>query len=138
MNRFLLLSLCLSLGVNTELHSSLSSKIKYTIEKHAPVDAPAIKRFQKISVHYTGWISKKGLKGYQFDSSLRRGKPFTFYAGAGQVIVGWDQVVMDMKVGEKRLVIIPSELAYGVRGSSSSHIPSNSDLIFEIEILEAI
>lgn len=122
----------------TSIKSVLSPKIQYTIITPAPAGAASIKRFQKVTVHFTGWVNKKGKKGFEFDSSVRRGKPFSFYVGAGQVIAGWDQIIMDMKVGEKRFVSIPSELAYGKRGSSSSHIPPNTDLFFEIELIEAI
>jgi len=118
--------------------AALSPKIKYTVITAPPANAQNINRFQKVTVHFTGWINKNGKKGFEFDSSVRRGKPFSFYVGAGQVIAGWDQIVMDMKAGEKRFVSIPAELAYGARGSSSAHIPPGSDLFFEIEIIESI
>lgn len=82
-------------------------------------------------VHYTGWLTD----GEKFDSSHNRGKPFTFTVGAGRVIAGWDQGVVGMKAGGKRLLEIPGNLAYGSRGRPG-RIPPNATLIFEIELLE--
>lgn len=87
---------------------------------------------KSVSVHYTGTLKSDGSK---FDSSLDRGEPFTFNLGGGQVIKGWDQGVVGMKVGGKRKLVIPAELAYGEQ-SPSPAIPPNSDLVFEIELLE--
>ena len=84
-----------------------------------------------VVVHYTGWLSEDGTK---FDSSLDRGTPFEFVLGLGQVITGWDEGLGTMNVGGKRRLIIPSELAYGEEGSSS--IPPDSELTFDIELLE--
>lgn len=82
-----------------------------------------------VDVHYTGWL----LDGTKFDSSVDRGKPFSFHLGAGEVIRGWDEGVAGMKVGGKRKLTIPPQLAYGSRQVGS--IPPNSTLIFEIELL---
>ena len=83
-----------------------------------------------VSVHYTGTLTD----GSKFDSSLDRGQPFDFTLGAGRVIKGWDQGVAGMKVGGKRRLTIPPELAYGDRGFGEI-IPPGSTLIFEIELL---
>lgn len=82
-----------------------------------------------ISVHYTGTL----VNGTKFDSSLDRGTPFQFVLGTGQVIQGWDQGVAGMKVGGKRMLTIPSDLAYG---GSPGHALQNETLIFEVQLLD--
>ena len=84
-----------------------------------------------VSVHYTGKLED----GTVFDSSIPRGQPFTFTLGAGQVIKGWDLGVEGMKLGEKRSLVIPPHLGYGIRGAGAT-IPPNATLIFDIELLE--
>ena len=88
-----------------------------------------------VFVHYTGWIYDDGKKGKKFDSSRDRGKPFEFKLGKRMVIAGWDEGVAGMKVGGKRTLIIPSTLGYGARGFPPV-IPSNADLIFDVELVE--
>jgi FKBP-type peptidyl-prolyl cis-trans isomerase len=84
----------------------------------------------QVEVHYTGWLTD----GTKFDSSVDRHQPFRFELGAGQVIQGWDRGVAGMKVGGKRKLTIPSELAYGDRGFSTV-IPPGATLVFEVELL---
>jgi FKBP-type peptidyl-prolyl cis-trans isomerase len=84
-----------------------------------------------VSVHYTGWLTD----GTKFDSSVDRGQPFSFPLGAGSVIAGWDEGVAGMKVGGKRILVIPSNLGYGPSGATGV-IPPNATLIFEVELLD--
>lgn len=83
-----------------------------------------------VEVHYTGTL----MNGKKFDSSLDRGRPFHFTLGVGEVIEGWDVGVAGMKVGGKRKLTIPSEMAYGEYGAGDL-IPPHTDLIFEVELL---
>jgi FKBP-type peptidyl-prolyl cis-trans isomerase len=82
-------------------------------------------------VHYTGWL----VDDTKFDSSLDSGNPFSFPIGQGRVIRGWDEGVASMKVGGKRELTIPPDLAYGDRGAGGV-IPPGATLIFEVELLE--
>jgi peptidylprolyl isomerase len=112
------------------------SGILYEIITEAPEGAATPKAGQVVTAHYTGWINDGGQPGEKFDSSVDRGQPFQFVVGVGQVIKGWDETMLNMKVGEKRRVILPSELAYGERGAGAI-IKPNSDLMFDIEVLAA-
>lgn len=130
--------LCIFLAGFTKENSmsnQTASGIRYTIITAAAKDARQPKKGNHVIVHYTGWLSNNGEPGQKFDSSLDRHEPFTFILGVGQVIKGWDESVANMKVGEKRRVIIPPELAYGNRAIGKI-IPANSTLIFDIELLQ--
>ena len=88
-----------------------------------------------VTVHYTGYLydaNATDKKGKQFETS-RNGNPFAFTIGRGQVIVGWDQGILGMKVGGKRTLIIPANMAYGASGNSV--IPANAALVFEVEVM---
>ena len=88
-----------------------------------------------VTVHYTGWLYENGDKTTKFDSSVDRREPFSFVLGVGQVIKGWDNGVSGMQIGGSRTIVIPSDMGYGSRGAGSV-IPPNSDLIFEVELIE--
>lgn len=92
-------------------------------------DGPSPKPGQTVSVNYTGWLEN----GKEFDSSSKHGGPAQFQVGPG-LIKGWNEGLATMKVGGKRILFVPSNLAYGVRGQPPD-IPPNSNLKFEIELL---
>lgn len=116
-------------GKKEEKVITTKSGLKY-IEQQEGTGAAA-KAGDTVEVHYTGWLKD----GTKFDSSRDRGKPFTFPLGAGRVIKGWDEGVAGMKVGGKRKLIIPPELAYGKKGAGNV-IPPDAELTFEVELLK--
>jgi FKBP-type peptidyl-prolyl cis-trans isomerase len=89
-------------------------------------------RGQEVTVNYEGRLLRDGAK---FDSSYDRGQPLTFQVGVGRVIAGWDAIILEMKKGEKRTVIIPWWLAYGAQGRPPV-IPPKASLVFDIEVLD--
>lgn len=93
---------------------------------------------EELVVHYTGWLynaAQPDQKGAKFDSSRDEGRqPFAFTLGAGEVIAGWDQGLVGMKVGGIRRLVVPPSLAYG--GVRNGPIPPNATLVFEVELLE--
>ena len=104
------------------------SGLKYVVEKEGEGEATP-KAGQVVTVHYTG----KLIDGKKFDSSYDRKQPIDFPVGKGQVIKGWDEALLGMKKGEKRVLIIPSDLGYGSAGRGP--IPPNATMIFDVELL---
>jgi len=91
-----------------------------------------------VQVNYTGWLydqQAKDHRGAKFDSSLDHGAPFSFPLGQGRVIKGWDEGVAGMRVGGKRILLIPAALGYGERGAGRA-IPPGASLVFEVELLQ--
>lgn len=114
-----------------------NSGLKFQVLQEPAADARAPKRGQQVVVHYTGWLEKDGGPDLtrKFDSSVDRGEKFTFVIGVGQVIKGWDEGVMAMKIGEKRRLVIPSDLGYGAYGAGRV-IPANATLVFDVELFD--
>jgi len=92
---------------------------------------------QVCSLVYRGWLYMDNKRGRQFDQCDNRKKPFTFTLGKGEVIKGWDEGVATMKVGSKRALLVPPELAYGAEGAGdeATGIPPNATLLFEMELV---
>jgi len=111
----------------TGSETTTGSGLKYVDEVVGTGESPSPGK--TVTVHYTGRLEN----GTKFDSSVDRGQPFKFIIGVGEVIKGWDEGVMTMKVGGKRKLIVPPDLGYG--SDSSDPIPPNSTLIFEVELL---
>lgn len=103
------------------------SGLKYVVLREGKGEKPV--KGQSIDTHYVG----RFMDGRMFDQSVGRG-PFTFNVGAGQVIKAWDEALLDMRIGEKRALIVPPELGYGKRGAGGT-IPPNTTLFFEVERL---
>jgi FKBP-type peptidyl-prolyl cis-trans isomerase len=93
-------------------------------------DGAEVKNGDTVSVHYVGTLQD----GTEFDNSNKRGTPFEFTVGGGQVIKGWEEGLVGMKVGGQRILVIPPEKAYGPNGIGP--IPGNATLVFAIELLE--
>lgn len=133
-----LLSLSLITGckpMNKNQEITTTSGLRYIVLKEPAADAKSPIAGRPVTVHYTGWLDKDGQNGTKFDSSVDRNQPFRFVVGARQVIPGWDEAVLGMKVGEKRLIILAPNLGYGARGVFGV-IPPNATLRFEVELLD--
>lgn len=116
----------------------LESGLEYEVLTMAPEGAKKPQAGQRVIVHYTGWLydeKKEDKLGAKFDSSVDRGRTFSFIVGIGQVIKGWDEGLLDMSIGEKRRLVIPSHLAYGSRGAGGA-IPPDAKLVFDVELFD--
>lgn len=125
-------------GTESMKREVLSSGLQYEIIAAAKDGARQPEKGKIVVVHYTGWIADKDGNPFmerKFDSSVDRGTPFQFSIGRGQVIKGWDEGVMLMKVGEKRRLIIPAALGYGAYGYPPV-IPGGATLVFDVELLD--
>ncbi|GGJ39894.1 FKBP-type peptidyl-prolyl cis-trans isomerase [Deinococcus roseus] len=100
------------------------------VEKLHEGNGPQLQKGQTVRVHYTGTLEN----GKKFDSSLDRGEPLEFPVGIGYVIAGWDQGLLQLKVGDKAKLTIPGDLAYGRHGIPGV-IPPNATLIFDVEVV---
>ena len=139
--RFLIAAACLAAApalawgqerIDPAAMTTTQSGLRYQDKAVGQGQSP--RRGQICVMHYTGWLWENGKKGKKFDSSVDRGDPFQFSIGVGQVIGGWDEGVATMKVGGKRLLLIPPALGYGARGAGDD-IPPNATLLFEVELL---
>lgn len=120
-----------SLLDNETKAKELPSGLKIFITKQGEGVKP--KKGQKVKIHYTGFLRD----GSVFDSSVKKNRPFETNIGVGRVIQGWDEGILELNIGTKAILYIPSHMAYGSRGAGRV-IPPNSDLIFEIELLEIL
>ncbi len=118
-----------SLGVNIAAMTKLNSSLY--VQDLVPGTGAAVKSGEELGVVYTGWLAN----GKQFDSNVGK-STYMFVLGAGTAIAGWDQGLVGMKIGGTRLLVIGSSLGYGTTGSPPS-IPSNSTLVFTVQILTA-
>jgi peptidylprolyl isomerase len=107
------------------------SGLRYIVLKEGT--GPKPQKGDMIKAHYTGWL----MNGKKFDSSVDRGEPFKTQVGVGKLIKGWDEALLDMKVGEKRKLTVPGDLAYGKRGIPGL-IPPDAALVFDVELLEIV
>ena len=101
-----------------------------TIEDTVVGEGAAAAAGRDVTVHYAGWLAD----GTQFDSSAEKNDPFEFTLGKAEVLAGWEEGLPGMKVGGKRRLIVPPELAYGEEGAGDT-IPPNATLTFEVELL---
>lgn len=115
---------------NTNQAVTTASGLTYIITKRG--DGAPVKAGQNVTVHYTGLLTNGAL----FDSSVTRNDPFSFTVGAGLVIKGWDEGLLQLRVGDHAILTIPPAIGYGASGAGGI-IPPDATLIFIIEVLGA-
>ncbi len=137
-NLLTILALCMTLLAScgdksdeTTIGNEITTESGLKYVDHVLGTGPYPRARQTIVVHYTGRLED----GTKFDSSVDRDQPLTLQVGVGQVIKGWDEGLLSMRVGGKRTLTIPPQLAYGERGYPGA-IPPNATLIFDVELLE--
>ncbi|GAB6028255.1 FK506-binding protein 2A [Chamberlinius hualienensis] len=123
--------LCVLLCIVVYCEAKVSELKIETLEQKFDTCQRKVQDGDQVHVHYTGTLLSDGSK---FDSSYDRQQPFVFQVGRRQVIPGWEQGLLDMCVGEKRKLTVPSHLAYGEAGAGDK-IPPNADLVFEVELI---
>jgi FKBP-type peptidyl-prolyl cis-trans isomerase FkpA len=119
-----------------EDRKSQTDRTRLEIIEVAPGSGAEARPGRHVAVHYTGWLyhpDKPAHHGRQFDSSRDRGEPIDFTIGAGEMIPGWDEGIPGMKVGGKRTLVVPPNMAYGRRGRPG--IPENATLVFDVELM---
>lgn len=124
-------------GDNMSSVVKTASGLSYTVLTKPDENAVSPKRGSVAQVHYTGWLADgngQPILSKKFDSSVDRKQPFAFRVGVGMVIAGWDEGVLDMKVGEERRFVIPPHLGYGPQ-SVGNLIPANATLVFDVKLL---
>ena len=107
------------------------TKLQIGVKKRVENCEMKSRKGDTLHMHYTGTLQD----GTEFDSSIPRGEPLSFTLGSGQVIKGWDQGLLAMCAGEKRKLVIPSDLGYGDSGAGDK-IPGGSVLVFEVELIK--
>ncbi|MCI4386444.1 hypothetical protein PGIGA_G00062530 [Pangasianodon gigas] len=130
MRLYLFLAVTLMTLLTEVVYGAEKKKLQIGIKKRVENCPIKSRKGDVLNMHYTGRLED----GTEFDSSIPRNQPFTFTLGTGQVIKGWDQGLLGMCEGEKRKLVIPSELGYGDRGAPPK-IPGGATLIFEVELL---
>lgn len=120
----------LAVGCTNQTQKAITTKSGLQYVEIAEGTGPTPRHGQLIEVHYTGWLTN----GSKFDSSRDKGKPYSLHLGMGEVIKGWDEALSTMKVGGKRKLTVPPDLAYGTRGASGM-IPPGATLVFEVELV---
>ena len=126
---FLLLALSLFAAPASARDEKGDDKSKLVVEDLVVGKGRWVDNDNKVTVHYKGYLAN----GTEFESSYERGLPLSFRVGRGEVIKGWDRGILGMRVGGKRRLRVPPELAYGKHGAGS--VPPNATLVFEIELL---